>query len=159
MTESRYCPGCNWTGLVTEVKSMSGFEFCPSCHEQYIGFTMPKSPKSEIEVGDLVRWKSQANASRLLKVGVVVGVIPAYQHIRMDKLDHTAVPTKRYRRRFSLTSQPMDHVSYVVSVKTGVTDAAKRTLYHPSQEVILAGPEDKDGVWGWNPVDRKWNAG
>lgn len=113
----------------------------------------------QFKVGDLVKWKSQANARRLLKVGVVVGVIPAYQRIRMNKLDHTVVPTKRYRRRFSLSSQPMKRVSYVVSVKTGITDKAKRTLYHPSQKVTLAGPEDRDGVWGWNSVDRKWNAG
>lgn len=114
---------------------------------------------TKIKIGDLVRWKSQANASRLLKVGVVIGVIPAYERIRMGKFDLTVVATKRHRRRFSLTSQPMERVSYVVSVKTGVTNKAKRTLYHPSQEVTLAGPDDRDGVWGWNPVDRKWNAG
>jgi len=33
--------GCGWVGSYAEVRSMAGFEFCPSCHHRYTGF-MPK---------------------------------------------------------------------------------------------------------------------
>lgn len=114
---------------------------------------------TELQVGDLGTWKSQANASRLKKVGVIVGVIRPCQRVHMKDLDFSVVPGNRSRhhRSFELTSEPMGYVSYVVSVKTGVTDKAKRTLYHP-RAVTLAGPDDQDGVWAWNPQEGKWNA-
>lgn len=119
-----------------------------------------KRRMSEIKVGDLVKWKSQANASRLLKVGVVVCVIPEGKQIGSSLLrwDFSAVPVgfDCHRFNFSLTSKPMDTVSYVVSVKTGKTDAAKRTLYHPRQEVGLAGPDDEEGVFRWHSGKCEW---
>ena len=114
---------------------------------------------TEIKVGDLVRWKSQANGARMLKVGVVVGIISPGCRVFMGVLDFSGVPVGRDRhtRQFSLTSKRQDRISYVVSVKTGKTDRAKRTLYHPRQEVVLARPGDEEGVFGWNQKERKWN--
>lgn len=117
----------------------------------------------QFKVGDLVKWKSQANASRLLKVGMVVGVISPGCRVFLGLLDFSGISwmsrsMSRHHRNFNLTSLS-DDVTYVVSVKTGVTHKAKRTLYHPRQEVILAGPEDEEGVWGWNQSEGKWNAG
>lgn len=35
------CNSCGWVGSYGEVKSMAGFEFCPSCSHRYTGF-MPE---------------------------------------------------------------------------------------------------------------------
>ena len=32
------CEACNWIGPYNEVKSMAGYEFCPSCSYRYVGF-------------------------------------------------------------------------------------------------------------------------
>lgn len=100
-----------------------------------------------IKAGSRVKWTSQANGTTCTKVGIVVLVILLGERIWMKNLDLSMLPTKRHHRSFSLQSTPRpDRETYVVSVKTGVTDRAKRTLYHP-RRVELAGPGDADGVW------------
>jgi hypothetical protein len=121
---------------------------------------MPTPPEPEIKVGDLVRWKSQANGTCLLKVGVVVYIAGPNERVPMHLIDYSVVGhgmgRSRHYIRFDPDSMANNRVSCVVSVKTGVTDRAKRTLYHPRQEVILARPGEDDGVFGWHNGKREW---
>lgn len=41
-----HCPHCNWTGSYSEVSSMAGYEFCPSCKHSFLGF-MPEAKTTE----------------------------------------------------------------------------------------------------------------
>lgn len=100
-----------------------------------------------IKVGDLVTWTSQANGTTYKKVGVAVLIVPPGERILMKNLDLSMLPTRRHSRSFGLQSTPKpNRETCVVSVKTGKTDKAKRTLYHP-RKVELASPEDMDGIW------------
>lgn len=101
-----------------------------------------------MNIGDKVKWHSQANATKLTKVGIVVGIVPAGKRPQMGKLDFSVVPTKRHRRNFSPYTSPRNRESYIVSVKEGVTDRAKRMLYRPIH-VELADETDEEGIWPW----------
>ena len=101
-----------------------------------------------MNIGDKVKWHSQANATKRIKVGIVVGIVPAGEQPRMGKLDFSVVPTERHRRNFGLRTLPRNRESYIVSVKEGVTDKAKRVLYRPIH-VELADETDEEGIWRW----------
>lgn len=112
---------------------------------------------SNIKVGDLVMWKSQASGSRVLKVGVVVGITEAGEKPSESQLDLSIVGVglERHKPHFGWNTQPRDTRSYFVSVKTGASDSAKRTLYRP-REVTLAKPDLEDGLYYWSFIRSAW---
>ena len=87
------------------------------------------------QVGNRVKWTSQAGGYIAEKTGTVVGVVPTGCHYGL--LRHFA-PLKPDEVRAIYNTGPIDagglardHESYLVEVKTGKTDAAKKTLYWP----------------------------
>lgn len=89
-----------------------------------------------MKIGDIVEWKSQANGSAKTKTGVIVGVVPAGRRLGLlsyiSGANSCSVEFAKYNTGpIEGAALARDHVSYLVAVKTGKTDAAKPTLYWP----------------------------
>ena len=81
------------------------------------------------EVGDVVTWTSQSLGRTTKKKGEVIMVVPSGNSMDVALTDHIR---KQYNctRIGSLYSR-RDHESYLIAVKTGKSDRAKKTLYWP----------------------------
>ncbi len=77
------------------------------------------------KVGDKVYWSSQSRGFDTDKVGEVVAIVPAGQHIRPVRFVET------YNVSAMGYGCPRDHESYLVAVQTGKTPQAKKSLYWP----------------------------
>jgi hypothetical protein len=87
------------------------------------------------KIGDRVKWTSQAGGYAAEKTGTVVAVIPVGRRFGLLKYLR---PLNLDEARACYNTGPIDgaglardHESYLVEVKTGKTDAAKKTLYWP----------------------------
>ena len=91
---------------------------------------------SKFKVGDKVAWSSQASGYKAEKTGVVVGVVPAGGRKWMwEYIDgmrcHVDLGDTYALGRMYLYDSPRNHESYMVAVKVGATDRAKKALYRP----------------------------
>lgn len=75
--------------------------------------------------GDRVKWSSQANGNVAEKTGIVIEVIAPKQYIY----------PRDYARKYSIGTLGhgnfRKHESYLIAVKTGATEKAKKSLYWP----------------------------
>lgn len=88
------------------------------------------------KIGDRVTWSSQSGGYRTDKTGTVVGIVPAGRRLGLLKYLQTVPDGKDARAIYN--TGPIDgaglarnHESYLVEVKTGKTDAAKKSIYWP----------------------------
>lgn len=89
-----------------------------------------------MKLGDVVKWKSQANGRTKEKTGVIVGVVPAGRRMGLLRYLADVETADEARAKYSTGSvvgcgMSRDHESYLVAVKTGKTDSAKLTIYWP----------------------------
>lgn len=78
-----------------------------------------------MKVGDVVSWESQASGAVKKKTGVIVAVVPAKHNARIILGDFKDCQWA-WGGGFS-----RNHESYLVSVKTGKSEEAKKTIYWP----------------------------
>lgn len=91
---------------------------------------------SKFKIGDKVTWSSNASGYTTEKIGVVVGVVPAGSREWMGEYVvgmtcHIDLGNTYALGRMNLYDSPRNHESYLVAVKVGVTDSAKKALYRP----------------------------
>lgn len=89
---------------------------------------IPKPEQTAFNVGDWVKWKSQAQGTWIEKVGQVVAVIPAntpyWKWLRRNEFYDT-----QFIRRADLGSTMRKEISYLVSVPS--SGKGKPYLYWP----------------------------
>jgi len=106
----------------------------------------------EIKINSHVKWTSQSGGYWREKVGTVLGIVPGDDEKHMLVTLCGPIADHKYQFGFHYSCHGSyiygsGKLSYLVSVKTGKTDKAKRTLYRPRQ-VELCEPDDKrDGVY------------
>jgi hypothetical protein len=91
------------------------------------------------KVGDWVTWKSQANGSTRVKMGRVVGVVPAKHHkltyrglkYYVDGLSPSEVNQQYNTGPIDAGGIGRDHESYLVRVSPPDKSKAKPKLYWP----------------------------
>lgn len=87
-----------------------------------------------MEIGNKVKWTSQAGGNTKTKHGVVVAIVPALDRIHnvvRPFLNPGNIPKiRKYKEAFDAASYPRDHKSYVIEVPS-VSGKGKSTLYWP----------------------------
>jgi hypothetical protein len=107
---------------------------------------------TKIKPGDRVKWTSQSGGYVREKVGILKGIVPG------DNKKHLLVKicgpliNHRYMFQFHHTAHGSyiwsgSKESYLVSVKIGKTNYAKRRLYHPRRVKLCEPGDERDGVY------------
>ena len=88
-----------------------------------------------MNLGDKVEWTSQAGGRTKKKTGVIVAIVPARNRHRLTQcipgLNMSQVYSKYNTGPIDGGGLSRNHESYLVEVKTGKTEAAKKSLYWP----------------------------
>ena len=122
---------------------------------------------SKIKKEDRVKWISQSGGYTREKVGIVVGIVPIhprrqiiYQLCDFSFLSHNWAQHSLAKLDYYLQHGDKEKhylysrntVSYLVSVKIGKTNKAKRGLYRPRQVEPCEPGDERDGVY---PVEKE----
>lgn len=91
---------------------------------------------SAFKIGDMVTWTSQSGGYTTEKTGVIVGVVPPHHRLSLHNYAGFKEDQNGFYRKYNTgpidsCGLSRDHESYLVAVKTGKTDKAKKTIYWP----------------------------
>lgn len=85
-----------------------------------------------MKVGTVVTWESQAGGYSKVKTGEIVAVVAALEPLAsaVNRIEVEKYIGCKFWHSMFLTP-PRDEESYIVSVKVGKTEKAKKRLYWP----------------------------